>query len=82
MLELVFRVCVRQRKKIGAGIRGGGPPWAHEAGGAPRGVGRDPHPPGQGVTPLWNFLRSVFFIYSENDFRQVSRILELCRIGL
>ena len=35
MLELVFRVCVRQRKKMGAGISGGGPPWAHEAGGAP-----------------------------------------------
>ncbi len=35
MLELVFRVCVRQKKKMGAGISGGGPPWAHEAGGAP-----------------------------------------------
>ena len=33
MLELVFRVCVRQRKKMGAGISRGGPPWAHEAGG-------------------------------------------------
>ena len=37
VLELVFRVCARQRKKMGAGISGGGPPWAHEAGGAPRG---------------------------------------------
>ena len=35
VLELVFRVCVRQRKKMGAGISGGGPPWAHKAGGAP-----------------------------------------------
>ena len=26
-------------------------------------------PTRQGVAPLWNFLRSVFFIYSENDFR-------------
>ena len=35
MLELVFRDCVRQRKKMGAGISGGGPPWAQEAGGVP-----------------------------------------------
>ena len=44
MLELVFRVCVRQRKKMGAGISGGGPSWDHEVGGAPRGVGRALHP--------------------------------------
>ena len=37
VLELAFRVCVRQRKKLGAGISGGGPPWAHKAGGTPRG---------------------------------------------
>ena len=52
MLELVFRVCVRQRKKMGAGISGGGPPWAHEVGGVPRGVGRALHPRGQVATPL------------------------------
>ena len=51
VLELVFRVCVRQRKKMGAGISGGGPPWAHEAGGAPRGVGRALHPRGQVAAP-------------------------------
>ena len=33
MLELVFRVCVRHRKKKGAGISGGEPPGAHETGG-------------------------------------------------
>ena len=32
MLELVFHVCVRKKKRMGAGISGGGPPWAHEAG--------------------------------------------------
>ena len=32
--------------------------------------------------PLWYFLRLVFFIYSGNSFREVSGILELCRIGL
>ena len=45
VLELVFRVCARQRKKMGAGISGGGPPWDHEAGGAPYRGGRPP--------PLW-----------------------------
>ena len=49
---------------------------AHEAG------GRAPHPRGQGVGPLWYFLRSVFFINPKNDFREVSGLLELCRIGL
>ena len=56
MLELVFRVCVKQRKKMGAGISGGGPPWAHEAGGAPRGVGRAFHPRGQVLAPPAVFL--------------------------
>ena len=51
MLELVFRVCVRQRKKMGARISGGGPPWAHEAGGAFRGVGRALHPRDQVSAP-------------------------------
>ena len=41
-----------------------------------------PHPRRQGVGPLWYFLRSVFFINSKNDFREVSGLLELCRIGL
>ena len=48
----------------------------------PRGRGALPHPRGQGVAPLVNFLHSVFFIYSENVFREVSGLLELCRIGL
>ena len=49
MLELVFRVCVRQRKKMGAGISGGGPPWAHEAGARP--IGGAHHPRGQVAAP-------------------------------
>ena len=51
MLELDIRVCGRKKKKMGAGISGGGPPWAHEAGGASRGVGRALHPRGQVVDP-------------------------------
>ena len=41
-----------------------------------------PHPRAQGVGPLWYFLRSVFFIISKNNFRGVSGLLELRRIGL
>ena len=32
----------RKKKCVGAGISGGEPPWAHEAGGAPRGWARPP----------------------------------------
>ena len=56
MLELVFRVYVRQRKKMGAGISEGGPPWAHEAGGRAQGVGCALHPSVQVVDPPAVFL--------------------------
>ena len=35
VLELDIGVCRRKKKCVGAGISGGEPPWAHEAGGAP-----------------------------------------------
>ena len=35
--ELDIRVCGRKKECVGAGISGGGPSWAHEAGGEPRG---------------------------------------------
>ena len=44
MLELDIRVCGRKKKCVGAGISGGGPPWAHEAGGRAQG-GRARPPP-------------------------------------
>ena len=56
--------------------------------GGPRGRGRAqggrarPHPRGQWVAPLWCFLRPIFLIYSKTNFRGVSGLLELCRIGL
>ena len=53
---------------------------AHEAGACPGGRVR-PHPRGQGVGPIWNFFRPIFFIYSGNNFLEVSACLELCRIG-
>ena len=36
---------------MGAGISGGGPPWAHEVGGAPIGGGGAHHPRGQVAAP-------------------------------
>ena len=38
VLELVGDFFGRKKKCVGAGISGGEPPWAHKAGGAPRGV--------------------------------------------
>ena len=55
---------------------------AHETEGAPKGVGGALHPRGQWVAPIWCFLRPIFLIYSKTYFRGVSRLLELCRIGL
>ena len=37
--ELVGDFCGRKKECVVAGISGGEPPWAHEVGGAPRGVG-------------------------------------------
>ena len=39
MLELVGDFFGRKKECVGAGISGGEPPGAHEAGGVPRGVG-------------------------------------------
>ena len=52
VLELDGDFFGRKKKCVGAGISGGEPPWAHEAGGAPRGVERALHPDGQVVDPL------------------------------
>ena len=51
-------------------------------GGAPRGVGRAPTLVGRVWPPSGTSRAHYFFIYSENDFREVSGLLELCRIGL
>jgi len=45
VLELDIGVCGRKKGCMGAGISGGGPPWAHEVG------GRALHPCGQVVDP-------------------------------
>ena len=51
MLELDEDFFGKKMECVGAGISGGGPPWAHEAGGAPRGCGRALHPRGQVLAP-------------------------------
>ena len=48
--ELDNDVCGR-KECVGAGISGGGPLWAHEAGGRAQGVGRAPDPRGQVPAP-------------------------------
>ena len=51
MLELDGDFFGRKKKCVGAGISGGGPPWAHEAGGAPCRGGRALDPRGQVLAP-------------------------------
>ena len=51
--ELDIGVCGRKKKCVGAGISGGEPPWAHEAGGA------RPPPSWQGGWPPWCVLCSI-----------------------
>ena len=41
-LELDIGVCGRKKERMGAGMSGGGPPWAHKAGARPWGR---VHPP-------------------------------------
>ena len=55
--------------------------WPARQGALPGGRAR-PHPRGRWVAPLWYFFRPIFFIYSETCSREVSGLLELCRIGL
>ena len=69
-------VGIYRRKEYVGGATGG-----PRGRGRAQGVGRAPHPRGWWVAPLWYFLRSVFF-HSKHNFRGVSGLLELCRIGL
>ena len=60
VLELDGDFLGRKKKCVGAGISGGGPPWAHEAGGAPyRGGGRPPPSWARGGSP-WCVLSAKY----------------------
>ena len=52
---------------MGAGISGGEPPWAHEAGGRAQGVGRALHPRGQVVDPPAVFSVPDILKYSRKN---------------
>ena len=64
--ELVFRVWGR-KECVSEIISGGGPPWAHEEGGAPRGVGRALHPRGQVAAPPAAILALKILKYSRKN---------------
>ena len=70
MLEVVFRVCGRKKKRMGAGISGGEPPWAHEAG------GRAHHPRGQVLAPPAVFSVPDILKHSRKNHIQFSGHLE------
>ena len=59
VLELVGDFFGRKKECVVAGISGGEPPWAHEAGGAPRGWAR-PGPSWPSGCPLWRVLNARY----------------------
>ena len=67
MLELDGDFFGKKMECVGAGISGGGSPWAHEAGGAPRGVGRALHPRGQVLAPPAVFSVPDILKYSRKN---------------
>ena len=70
MLELDIRVCGRKKKCVGAGISGGRPPWAHEAG------GHALHPHGQVDAPLVVFSEPKILKYSTKNHTKFAGHLE------
>ena len=64
MLELDSDFFGRKKKCVGAGISGGEPPCAHEAGGAPSGGGRSLDPRGQVLAPPAVFSMPNILKYS------------------
>ena len=61
---------------MGAGISGGGPHGAHEAGGAPQGGGRALCPRGQVVAPSGVFSEPIILKYSTKNHISFSGHLE------
>ena len=59
-----------------AGISGGEPPWAHEAGGAPRGGGHALDPRGQVLAPPAVFSVPDILKYSRKNHISISGHLE------
>ena len=76
MLELDSDFLGRKKKSMGAGISGGEPPWAHEAGGAPCRGGRALDPRGQVFAPPAMFSVLDILKYSRKDHISISGHLE------
>ena len=70
MLELVGDFFGRKKECVGAGISGGEPPWAHEAGGAPCRGGRALDPCGQVLAPPAVFSVPDILKYSRKNIFQ------------
>ena len=79
MLELDGDFFGRKKKCMGAGISGGGPSWAHKAGGRAQVVGRAPDPRGQVPAPPVVFLVPNILKYSRKksylNFRAFGELL-------
>ena len=76
MLELDGDFFGKKMECVGAGISGGGPPWAHEAGGTPRGSGRALYPRGQVLAPPDVFSVPDILKYSRKNNTKFSGHLE------
>ena len=76
MLELDSDFLGRKKKCVGAGISGGGPRGAHEAGGAPCEGGRALDPRGQVRAPLAVCSVPYFLKYSRKNHISFSWQLE------
>ena len=76
MLELDGDFFGRKMECVGAGISGGGPSWAHETGGAPRGSGCALHPPGQVLAPPVVFSVPKILKYSIKNHTKFAGHLE------
>ena len=68
MLELDGDFFGRKKECVGAGISGGEPPWAHEAGGAPRGVGAPWTLVARCFIPLLFYQCQIFSNISEKSY--------------
>ena len=76
MLELDGDFLGRKMKCVGAGISGGGPSWAHEAGGAPCRGGRALDPRSQVPAPPDVFSVPNILKYSRKNHTKLAGHLE------
>ena len=76
MLELDGDFFGKKMECVGAGISGGGPPWAHEIGGRAQGCGRALHPRGLVLAPPAVFSVPKILKYSRKNHTKFAGHLE------